>query len=52
MTFIGLTFGVAALVLFILAFSLVAKGKLGNAVAVGVVAVILSGIAGGLVYAD
>jgi hypothetical protein len=49
MTFIGLTFGVAALVLFILAFSLVAKGKLGNAVAV---AVILSGIAGGLVYAD
>jgi hypothetical protein len=46
MTFIGITFGIAALVLFILAISQVFKGKVGTAIWVGLAAFILSGIAG------
>ena len=44
-------FGAAALVLFIAAFNHVMKGRIGSAVVFGLVAVVCSGIAGGLATA-
>lgn len=46
-----LMFAVGALVLFAATFSFIAKGRIGTAIAFGVGAVIISGIAGGLATA-
>jgi hypothetical protein len=44
MTFLGVTFAICALVMFIVAFVNLFKGKVGTAVGAGVVALILSGV--------
>jgi nucleoside phosphorylase len=50
-TFLSLMFGIGALALFAATFSFIAKGRIGTAIAFGVGAVIMAGIAGGLVTA-
>lgn len=51
--FFGVMFGISALALFVVAFSNVAKGKIGTAVAFGLAGVFLAAIAGSFaVYVD
>ena len=52
MTILALMFAVGALALFFGAFSFIAKGRIGTAIAFGVVAVMMAAIAGGLAAAD
>ncbi len=50
MVFVGVLFGVSAFVLFIVAFTHVFKGRMGNEVAFGVMALLMSSLASGLIY--
>lgn len=53
MTFLWVVFGLTALAMFVVAFNHVLKGRIGLAVVFGLMAVIMSGIAGALaVYVD
>jgi hypothetical protein len=53
LTFLALVFGAAALAMFVVAFNHIAKGRMGSAALFGVMAVLMSGIAGALVvYVD
>jgi hypothetical protein len=51
--FLTFLFAVSALVMFVVAFNRIAKGRIGMAVVFGLMAIIMSGIAGALaVYGD
>ena len=52
-TLTALAFGAAALILFVLAFARILKGRVGAAVVLGVLALVMSGVASAVaVYAD
>jgi hypothetical protein len=52
MTFIAIAFGLAALALFGATFGFIVKGRIGTAIAFGVGAVIMAGIAAGALAVD
>ena len=51
MTFMAILFAAAAVVLFIVAFSSLFKGRVGQAIVCGLIAVVMAGIAGVVQYA-